>query len=76
MTTAPLIGRSAYNAELARIRISHETFRRCLTQLVDDPGPQTRQVLIARMALALNDSQDALGNLERIGKQAKDLRAN
>jgi hypothetical protein len=67
----PQIGRNVYNAELARIKLANATFHRCLTQLLEDPGPQTRQVLVTKMALALVDSEKATTELESIGRQAK-----
>lgn len=71
MSSAPQIGRNVYNSELARIRMSNAVFHRSLAQLAEDPGPQTRQVLVTKMALALIDSEAAVGELEHIGRQAK-----
>ena len=74
MTTSPQLGRNNYRAQLARIRLANIELQRCLTKMVEDPGPQTRNVLVSRMALALTDSVDAANELENIGRQARSER--
>jgi len=74
MGTSPQLGGSAYNAAIARIQAAQTEQRRCLGRLIEDPGPQTRQVLLSQMAFTLIDSSAALKELEAIGRNAKDLR--
>jgi hypothetical protein len=71
--TKPKIGRTDYNDALARIRTANIVTHHCLKQLVEDPGPQTRQVLVTKMSLALLDCEKATTELESIGRQAKNL---
>lgn len=71
MTTKPQLGGNNYNLELEQARISAEAIRRALTELVEEPGPQTRAILIAKAALELSKITTALTQLDRIGRDAK-----
>jgi pyruvate kinase len=68
------VGRNAYNNALARARLSNQRIRRALEVLTDNPGPETRAVLVSKAALALIENEAALTELEQIGRQAKTLK--
>ena len=66
------IGGYEFNAELARIRNAANTMRDALTKLLEgNPGPQTIAALVARMALQISIIFDAIGNIQKIGNNAK-----
>lgn len=71
MTQKAQIGKNIWNDELARARIEMEKIRRALDELSEDPGPQTRGMLIAKVANAAGHVEAALSQLERIGRDAK-----
>lgn len=71
MTTKPQVGGNIYNDELEKARQASETLRRALSQLVDEPGQNARLQLIAKAAVALNELQSTLMNLDRIGRDTK-----
>jgi len=72
MTTKPLLGGNTYNYELSRIRQSCDTIRNSLDRLLDgNLGQNTQLALLAKMAVALATTYDALPKLEEIGKNEK-----
>lgn len=72
--TKPQIGGSEYNAELARIRRAANTFKESLQRILEGTGPQAAAQLIAQMALQIGTIFDAVGNLERIGRDTRNER--
>lgn len=74
MGTAPLIGRNIYRAEIGNVRTSFLVCNSCLRELIEDPSPQRRHQLIAKMALAIVEGEQATTELERIGQQAREAR--
>lgn len=72
MTTRPQLGKNIYKQELAKGRLAAEAIRKALTQLIDEPGPQTRAILIAKAAVSLSEIESMLGQLEDIGRNAKE----
>ncbi len=71
MSIPPQVGRSVYNGALTRARLANLRMRQALTDLTDGPGPETRAVLLTKLALALIENESALTELEQIGRQAK-----
>jgi pyruvate kinase len=71
MTTKPQIGKNIFNQELTRGRQAAESLRKSLDELTDDPGPQTRALLIAKAALALSKIEAVLSALDTIGRNSK-----
>lgn len=71
MTTKPQIGRNVFNQELVRSRQAAEAIREALAELTENPGPQTRNMLIAKAALNLSKIQSAIDELDKIGREAK-----
>jgi len=56
-----------FRQELTRIRQGAAAIRETLRRLNDEnPGPQTRSMLIARAAMALSEIQEAVVEVERI----------
>lgn len=72
MGTKPQLGKNIYKQELANGRIAAEQLRKALDQLIEEPGPQTRAVLIAKAALALSKIEATISQLEEIGRNAKE----
>ena len=72
MTNKPQIGKNIFNDELEAGRLATESLRRALDQLIEEPGPQTRAILIAKAAVALSKLEAVLTQLDRIGRDAKD----
>lgn len=75
MTTKPQIGGNHYKEELEKARHAAEIIRQALGQLVDEPGPQTRALLIAKAALSLSKMESVLTNLDRIGRDTKEAKS-
>lgn len=75
MSSTPQPGRTAYNSAIARGKVANQRIQRALEVLSDSPGPETRAVLITKIALALIENESALTELEQIGRQAKTAKA-
>jgi pyruvate kinase len=71
MTTKPQLGKNVYKEELAKGREATESLRRALDQLIEEPGPQTRALLIAKAAIALSKIEAMLNQLDEIGRNTK-----
>ena len=71
MTTKPQIGGNIFNDELDKGRLATESLRQSLSQLLEEPGPQTRAILIAKAAVALSKVEAVLTQLDRIGRDTK-----
>lgn len=72
MTDKPKVGANVYNALIQRGRSKTQTGREALRKMAeDDPGPQTRSILIARMAIVLGDIEAVLSELHQIGRDAR-----
>jgi len=63
------LGGYAFNYEITRARQACRGIRRSLKRIIDEkPGPQASAVLLTRAALSLGDIEEAIAELERIGK--------
>jgi hypothetical protein len=72
MTTKPQIGRNIFNEQIVRGRHVSQEARDALRRLIDeDPGPQTRAMLIAKIALSVGQIEAVLNELDQIGREAK-----
>ena len=71
MSTPPQLGRGIFNDALAKARLANMNIESALDTLAENPGPETRAVLISKITLALYKNEMALSDLERIGRQAK-----
>jgi|GEM_PF-1338576 len=71
MTTKPQLGKNVFNDELAQGRLATEALRQALDRLIEEPGPQTRSLLIAKAAVSLSRLEAVLNRLDEIGKSAK-----
>jgi len=72
VTSKPELGKNAFNAELAKGRNASESLRQALRRVVEeDPGPQTRAILMAKAALALSELEAVLNELDKIGRNAR-----
>lgn len=72
MSQAPQVGRNAWNNALGRARVTSQRIHKVLEIFMDtNPGPETRAVLITKIALALMELGGVLDELEQIGRQAK-----
>ena len=68
MASKRRVGGSVYNANVQRIRVAARVSRRALRRLLEDnPGPQTRATLLARIALEQAAILEALDVLQRYG---------
>jgi hypothetical protein len=74
MSTTADVGRTAYNETLSRGRSANLIAREALRRIIDEtPGPQTTAMLIARAAVYLGKIDEALTELEQLGRRAKNL---
>lgn len=74
MSTTADVGRNTYNQVLTEGRQANLAAREALRRIIDEaPGPQTTAMLIAKAAIHLGKSDEALTELEKIGRQAKNL---
>ena len=74
MSTTADVGRTAYSQTVARGRNASLVAREALRRIIDEtPGPQTTAMLIAKAALYLGKIDEALTELEQIGRKAKNL---
>lgn len=71
MTSKPQIGKNVFKEQIEEGRLAAEAIRRSLDQLIEEPGPQTRALLIAKAAISLSKIQAALTHLDEIGRNAK-----
>lgn len=71
MTTKPQLGKNIFKDELEKGRLAAEAIRRSLDQLIEEPGPQTRAMLIAKAAVNLSKLDAALTQLDEIGRNAR-----
>lgn len=71
MSTKPQLGKNIFKDELEKGRAAAEAIRRSLDQLIEEPGPQTRAMLIAKAAVNLSKLEAALNQLDEIGRNAK-----
>jgi hypothetical protein len=71
MSTKPQLGKNIFNDELSKGRQATASLRAALDKLVEEPGPQTRAVLIAKAALSLSKLEAVLNQLDEIGRNAR-----
>jgi len=71
MTSKPQLGKNIFKEELANGRLATESIRRALDQLIEEPGPQSRALLIAKAAVALSKLEAVLNQLDDIGRNAR-----
>jgi hypothetical protein len=71
MTSKPQLGKNIFKDEIEKGRHAAEAIRRSLDQLIEDPGPQTRALLIAKAAINLSKLEAALNQLDEIGRNAR-----
>jgi hypothetical protein len=48
-----------------------ESLRKALAQLIEEPGPQTRALLLAKAAISLSQLEAVINQLDEIGRNAK-----
>jgi len=74
MTDAPGVGKNVYKDTLVKGRNANQAAREAMRRLIDEqPGPQTTALLIAKAALALGEIEAVLNELDKIGRNAKNL---
>jgi hypothetical protein len=73
MTSKPQLGKNIFNDELSKGRLATESIRKALEQLVEEPGPQSRAILIAKAAVALSKLEAVLNGLDEIGRNARQM---
>ena len=71
MTTKPQLGKNVFKEELGKGRLATESLRKALDGLIEEPGPQTRAILIAKAAVALSKLEAVLNQLDEIGRNTK-----
>jgi len=71
MSTKPQLGKNIFNDELQKGRLATESMRQALDRLIEEPGPQTRALLIAKAAVALSKLEAVINELDQIGRNAK-----
>lgn len=77
MTSKPELGKNSFNAELAKGRNASDSLRQALRRMVEEePGPQTRAILMAKAALALSELEAVLNELDRIGRNTRNTAKN
>lgn len=77
MSTPQSIGGYVFRQQIARMRSADNTARQYVARILDErPGPALAAVYIARIGVALGEIAEAIGELERIGRQAGAARSN
>ena len=77
MSTPQQIGGYIYRQQISRVRSACNIARQHVARIFDErPGPALAAVYIARIGVALGEIADAIGELERIGRQSCDERLN
>ena len=71
MTQKAQLGKNIFNDELAKGRLATESLRRALDELIEEPGPQSRAILIAKAAVAVSRLEAVLNQLDSIGRNAR-----
>ena len=71
MSTPAQIGKNKYRDELEAARDAAAKIRTSLDKMVEEPGPQTRALLIAQAAVALAKLEATISRLEQIGRNSK-----
>jgi hypothetical protein len=71
MSTPAQIGKSEYQAALAKGREANRAIRGLLKRLMQESGSNLVQALTGRIALELGDNDEALERLDEIGRNAK-----
>lgn len=76
MTSKPQLGKNIFNDELQKGRLATESMRQALDRLIEEPGPQSRSLLIAKAAVALSKLEAVLNQLDEIGRNARNSEKN
>ena len=76
MSTKPQLGKNIFNDELSKGREAAKSIRRALEIMIEEPGPQTRALLIAKAAVSLSELEAVLNALDEIGREAKNAEKN
>lgn len=72
MTQKPQIGKNIFNEAINRGRHASNAARRALNTLIEDqPGPQSRALLIAKLAWSVAELEAVISELDEIGRNAK-----
>jgi len=71
MSTKAQPGKNKFKDELEEGRYAAEQIRKALDQLIEEPGPQSRALLIAKSAVALSKILAVLNRLDEIGRNAR-----
>lgn len=74
MTTKPQPGGSFFAQQVQSIRNANKGIRRSLSEILNGSGPQTTANLCAKAALDLNVINEAIGEIEQIGRNVKEKR--
>lgn len=77
MTTKPQLGRNIYQDAIFRAKDSLKNVRGNLKRIVNEsPGPQTLAMLITKIALEIGNAEEAVRELEEIGRNAKNQKGD
>ena len=58
-----------WNQEITRARNANQEIRQILTRIIEtEPGPNTLNLLITRLALAVGENDHAINEIDRISK--------
>ncbi len=70
MATAPKPGGYNYRQQIARARSANTRAREYVRRILEEkPGPQLTALYLAGLAVALGDNDNAIVQLEHIGKE-------
>lgn len=73
MSVRAQVGKNKFKDQLEEGRHAAEQIRKALDQLIEEPGPQTRALLIAKSAVELSKIMSVLNRLDEIGRNTKNL---
>jgi len=76
MSTKAQPGKNQFKDQLEEGRYAAEQIRKALDQLIEEPGPQTRALLIAKAAVSLSKILAVLNRVDEIGRNAKNDERN
>ena len=76
MSTKAQPGKNIFKDQLEEGRYAAEQIRKALDQLIEEPGPQTRALLIAKAAVSLSKILAVLNRVDEIGRNAKNDERN
>ena len=74
MSTFAQVGRNEYMAEIARLRMAVQIIHRQLDVMIENTESGFMKGMLAKIALALVEEDDAINRLDDIGRNSRELK--